>query len=51
MKDPDFLAEAQMRGLEINPVSGRDIEKLIAELYATPKDIVAEAREATERAR
>jgi tripartite-type tricarboxylate transporter receptor subunit TctC len=51
MKDPEFLAEAQMRGLEINPVSGRDLEKLIAELYQTPKDVVAEAREATERSR
>jgi len=49
MKDPQFLAEAQMRGLEINPVSGHDIEKLIAELYATPRDVVAQAREATER--
>jgi tripartite-type tricarboxylate transporter receptor subunit TctC len=51
MKDPEFLAEAQTRGLEINPVSGRDIEKLIAELYLTPKDVVAEAREASERSR
>src|ERR1700726_2596012 len=49
MKDPEFLAEAATRGLEINPVSGPDIEKLIAELYQTPKDVVAEAREATER--
>jgi tripartite-type tricarboxylate transporter receptor subunit TctC len=49
MKDPQFLAEAQMRGLEINPVSGHEIEKLIAELYATPRDIVSQAREATER--
>jgi tripartite-type tricarboxylate transporter receptor subunit TctC len=50
MKDPDFLAEAQGRGLEINPVSGHDLEKLIAELYQTPKDVVAEARAATEKA-
>jgi tripartite-type tricarboxylate transporter receptor subunit TctC len=49
MKDPEFLAEAQTRGLEINPVSGHDVEKLIAELYATPKDLVTEAREATVR--
>jgi tripartite-type tricarboxylate transporter receptor subunit TctC len=49
MKDPEFLAEAEKRGLEINPVSGRDVGKLIAELYQTPKDVVAEAREATER--
>ena len=49
MKDPEFLAEAEKRGLEINPVSGHDIEKLLAELYRTPKDVVAEAREAIER--
>ena len=49
MKDPEFLAEAATRGLEINPVSGPDVEKLITELYQTPKDVVAEAREATER--
>jgi tripartite-type tricarboxylate transporter receptor subunit TctC len=51
MKDPEFLAEAQGRGLEINPVSGHDLEKLIAELYQTPKDVVSEARVATEKAR
>jgi tripartite-type tricarboxylate transporter receptor subunit TctC len=44
MKDPDFLKEAQAMGLEINPVSGPEIEKLIAELYATPKDVVEQAR-------
>jgi tripartite-type tricarboxylate transporter receptor subunit TctC len=49
MKDPEFLAEAEKRGLEINPVSGHDLEKLITELYQTPKDIVAEAHEAIER--
>jgi len=49
MKDPEFLAEAEKRGLEINPVSGRDLEKLISDLYQTPKDVVAEAHEAIER--
>jgi hypothetical protein len=49
MKDPEFLAEAEKRGLEINPVSGHDVEKLIAELYQTPKDVVTEAREAAEK--
>lgn len=48
MKDPEFLAEADKRGLEVNPVSGADIDKLVSELYQTPKDVVAEARAATE---
>ncbi len=48
-KDREFLAEAEERSLEINPVSGHDLEKLITELYQTPKDVVAEAHEAIER--
>ncbi len=44
MRDPAFLAEAKQRGLEVNPVSGADIDKLIAELYQTPADIIAEVR-------
>jgi tripartite-type tricarboxylate transporter receptor subunit TctC len=46
MKDPDFLAEAKARGQEVNPVSGPALEKLLAELYATPKDVVNETRKA-----
>jgi tripartite-type tricarboxylate transporter receptor subunit TctC len=46
LKDPAFLAEADKLKLEVNPVSGEDVDRLIAELYATPKDIVEEARAA-----
>jgi tripartite-type tricarboxylate transporter receptor subunit TctC len=44
MADAEFLAEAKGRGLEVNPVSGADIDKLVNELYRTPPDIVAEVR-------
>jgi hypothetical protein len=30
--------------LEIEPVSGADVDKLVAELYATPKEVVEQAR-------
>lgn len=46
MKDAEFLAEAKARGQEVNPVSGADLDKLLADLYATPKDVVAETRAA-----
>jgi len=46
MKDPEFIAEATARGQEVNPVSGADIDNLVAELYATPKDVVEETRRA-----
>jgi tripartite-type tricarboxylate transporter receptor subunit TctC len=45
-KDPEFLAEAKARGQEVNPVSGAAIERLLAELYATPKDVVEETKKA-----
>jgi tripartite-type tricarboxylate transporter receptor subunit TctC len=41
MKDPDYLAEAKQRRLDINPMSGAAIDALIAELYATPPDVIA----------
>jgi tripartite-type tricarboxylate transporter receptor subunit TctC len=46
MKDPEFIAEAKLRGQEVNPVSGAALDKLLAELYATPKDVIAETKAA-----
>jgi len=48
MTDKDFLAEADKLQLEINPVSGADVEKLVKEVYATPPDVVAQAKAAAE---
>ena len=36
VKDPAFLKDAKKRRLEIDPISGEEIEKLINELYKTP---------------
>ena len=47
MKDSAFLAEAQKQMLDVNPVSGKDVEALLAEVYATPKDIIDKAAKAT----
>jgi tripartite-type tricarboxylate transporter receptor subunit TctC len=46
MTDKDFLAEAEKTDLEINPVSGEDVEKLVKDVYATPKDIIEKAKAA-----
>ena len=46
MKDPEFIKEATARGQEVNPVSGAELDRLIGELYATPKDVVAETKKA-----
>jgi tripartite-type tricarboxylate transporter receptor subunit TctC len=45
MKDPEFLAEAAQALLEVAPVSGEELQRLIAEIYRTPKDVVEKTRE------
>ena len=44
MADSDFRADAAKAGLDINPVSGEEIAKLVAGLNATPAPIVARTR-------
>jgi tripartite-type tricarboxylate transporter receptor subunit TctC len=46
MKDKDFLAEAKKMNLDINPTGGMAIEKIVQELYATPKDVIEKAKHA-----
>jgi tripartite-type tricarboxylate transporter receptor subunit TctC len=43
LQDKEFLAEADTAQLEIKPVTGPDIEKLVREVYQTPADIAAKA--------
>jgi tripartite-type tricarboxylate transporter receptor subunit TctC len=43
MADKDFLAEAEREKLEITPVDGADLQKLVAEVYATPAEIEKKA--------
>jgi tripartite-type tricarboxylate transporter receptor subunit TctC len=45
MKDPEFLAAADKGKLEITPVSGADIDKLVREVYQTPPAVAAKAAE------
>jgi hypothetical protein len=45
MKDPAFIAEAAKLQLEIEPMTGAEIQKMLTDAFATPKTIVAEAGE------
>jgi hypothetical protein len=45
MKDPDFVREATRLALEVRPVSGADVDKLIREIYASPPDVIKRASE------
>jgi tripartite-type tricarboxylate transporter receptor subunit TctC len=39
--DPEFLAEAARTKLDINPVSGQEMQQLTDEIYRTPADVVS----------
>jgi tripartite-type tricarboxylate transporter receptor subunit TctC len=42
--DPEFLAEATKMQADISPMRGEDVQKLVAEIYATPRPIVEHAK-------
>jgi tripartite-type tricarboxylate transporter receptor subunit TctC len=44
MKDPAFLADAKKIGLDVDPVSGVEIQKLVEEIQATPEAVVDRLR-------
>lgn len=39
MKDPVFLAQAKKQNFDINPVSGVEMQKVVAEIVASPKAV------------
>ncbi|HEY4136401.1 MAG TPA: hypothetical protein VGO34_14440 [Alphaproteobacteria bacterium] len=41
MKDKEFLAETAKQQLDVEPVSGAELEALIKTVYATPKEVIA----------
>ena len=43
--DPGFVAENKKEGRDVDPTSGEEMQALFAELAATPKNILANAKE------
>ena len=46
MADKDFLADAEKSQIEITPIAGADIQKLVADIYRTPAEIAQKAAQA-----
>ena len=40
MEDADFKAEAKKQKLDLQPMSGEEVQKLVADIVATPKAVV-----------
>jgi tripartite-type tricarboxylate transporter receptor subunit TctC len=47
LQDTAFLVEAGRQGLDVDPVSAREVDALLAEAYATPREVVDKAAKAT----
>ncbi len=50
LADPELLADAKKANLDADPVSGADVQALIAKAYAAPKDVVARVKQALDTA-
>jgi tripartite-type tricarboxylate transporter receptor subunit TctC len=46
MKDPEFRADAARQSLDIDPISGPEIEAMLQKVYASTPDVIARAKEA-----
>lgn len=44
MRDPKLQEDAQRMGLDINPAQGRDVQELVAQIMATPHEVVERTR-------
>lgn len=39
LKDPQFLADAEKAKLELGPVTGEDVQRIVADIFKTPPDL------------
>ena len=46
LRDKELVAEAHKIGLDLEPISGEELQALAENIYATPADVVEQARQA-----
>jgi tripartite-type tricarboxylate transporter receptor subunit TctC len=46
LQDPDFLADAKKANIDIDPVSGEQMDEILRRVYATPPELVDVVRKA-----
>lgn len=46
LKDKDLLADAKKQRLDVEPLSGEDVQALVTKVYGMPADVVAKAKDA-----
>jgi tripartite-type tricarboxylate transporter receptor subunit TctC len=46
LRDPELRAEGEKIGLDLDPISGEELQKIAQKIYATPPDVVERAKQA-----
>jgi hypothetical protein len=46
LQDPDFIADARQRSIEIEPLPADQLSKLVSEVMSMPEGVMEEARAA-----
>ena len=46
LRDPELRAEGEKLGLDLDPISGDELQTIAAKMYATPPDVVERAKQA-----
>jgi tripartite-type tricarboxylate transporter receptor subunit TctC len=46
LRDPELRAEGEKLGLDLDPISGEELQKIAEKIYATPAEIVERAKQA-----
>jgi hypothetical protein len=46
LQDKDLLAQAKKQRLDIQPIAGEEVQKLVTKVYGMPATVVAKAKEA-----
>jgi tripartite-type tricarboxylate transporter receptor subunit TctC len=44
VEDPEFLAEVKKRNLNVEPLSGEEVQRIVAASSATPKELIDQAK-------
>ena len=45
LSDPEFVNDARQAQLDIDPVAGEEVERLVGELFRTPPPVLAKLKE------
>jgi hypothetical protein len=44
MRDPEFLAQAKQMGLDVDPIGGAELQRIVERIVSSPPSVVKKLR-------